>query len=226
VSLPRHIAIIMDGNGRWAKAQGFLERTRGHEKGAETVRAITTHCADRGIEVLTLYAFSTENWKRPQKEVDFLMKMLDKHLQEELPTLMKHGVRFRAIGDLTRLSAKLQDRIEQTEAATAQNSRSTQLLALNYGGRDEIVRAARTLCERDEAITEAGLGGALDTADLPPVDMLIRTGGEQRISNFLLFQAAYAELFFTSTLWPEFTPDELDEMIAVFATRQRRFGGV
>ncbi|MGE4295958.1 MAG: polyprenyl diphosphate synthase [Campylobacterales bacterium] len=226
MSLPGHIAIIMDGNGRWAKKQGFSERTKGHEKGADTVRAITTHCAKIGIKTLTLYAFSTENWKRPKPEVDFLMKMLDRYLEKELATLQENNLRFGAIGDLSALSKKLQDRIAKTAEATAKNSGMTQLLALNYGGQNEIVRAAQKLCSAGQPITEAALQNALDTAGHGPVDMLIRTGGDMRISNFLLWQAAYAELFFTETLWPEFAPAELGEMIAEFSLRERRFGGV
>ncbi|MDR2034877.1 MAG: di-trans,poly-cis-decaprenylcistransferase [Helicobacteraceae bacterium] len=224
MSFPRHIAIIMDGNGRYAKKRGFADRTKGHEEGANTVRVITTHCAEIGIEVLTLYAFSTENWDRPKSEVSFLMKMLDRYLKNELKTLTDNNIRFFAIGDLAKLPKHLQDRISKTIEATADNSAMTQVLALNYGAKDEIVRAANKI--RSNEITKEALNDALYTASFPDVDMLIRTGGEQRLSNFLLWQCAYTELFFTPTLWPEFNAIELDKTIEDFQKRERRFGGV
>ncbi len=222
---PRHIAIIMDGNGRWAQQRGW-KRIKGHEKGAEVVRHITTYCANHSeIEVLTLYAFSTENWKRPKMEVEFLMKLLDNWLQKELPTYQKENVRFDVIGDISRFSKALQERIAYTKEATKNNTKLTQVLALNYGGRDEIVRACQRARASGQEISEESFEKFMD-AQLGDVDMLIRTGGEKRISNFLLWRIAYAELFFTDTLWPDFTPDELAELIEEFRTRHRRFGGI
>ncbi|GHS89289.1 isoprenyl transferase [Campylobacterota bacterium] len=226
MSKPKHIAIIMDGNGRYAKKLNLGDRTKGHEKGADTVREITTHCANIGIEVLTLYAFSTENWKRPKAEVDFLMNMLERYLKNELETLQKNNIAFNAIGDLEKLNPKLRNRLAETIEKTAQNTAMTQILALNYGGRDEIVRAANRIIKLGVEASEERLNAALDTAEYPSVDMLIRTGGEMRLSNFLLWQSAYAELFFTRTLWPEFSCAELDKMIKEFATHERRFGGI
>ncbi len=221
----RHIAIIMDGNGRWAQLRG-LKRTKGHEKGAEVVRSITTHCANiEEVEVLTLYAFSTENWKRPKHEVEFLMRLLDNWLKKELATYQEHNVRFLAIGDLSPFSSKLQQRIQKTQELTKNNTKLTQVLALNYGGRDEIIRACKRAYESGCKIDESNFEDYFD-AKLGDVDMLIRTGGEKRISNFLLWRIAYAELFFTDTFWPDFTPRELDEMIEEFKKRQRRFGGI
>jgi undecaprenyl diphosphate synthase len=214
----------MDGNGRYAKKSGLSDRTKGHEAGAKCVRAITTHCAKIGIETLTLYAFSTENWKRPKSEVNFLMNMLDRYLKNELETLQKNNIRFFAIGDLGKLPNNLQKRISDTIDQTANNGAMTQILALNYGAKDEIIRAVKKIMPNE--ITEESVQNALDTAEFASVDMLIRTGGEQRLSNFLLWQAAYAELFFTQTLWPEFSANELDQMIAEFERRERRFGGV
>ncbi len=221
----RHIAIIMDGNGRWAQQRG-LQRIKGHEKGAEVVRHITTFCANHEeIEVLTLYAFSTENWKRPKMEVDFLMRLLDSWLQKELPTYQKEGVRFEVIGDISKFSQKLQDRINLTKDLTKNNTKLTQVLALNYGGRDEIIRACKRAKEADIEINENNFEEFFD-AQIGEVDMLIRTGGEKRISNFLLWRIAYAELFFTDTLWPDFTPKELAALIDEFKKRHRRFGGI
>jgi undecaprenyl diphosphate synthase len=221
---PRHIAIIMDGNGRWAKGQG-KNRTYGHEKGAETVRIITTYCAARPeIERLTLYAFSTENWKRPKLEVEFLMKLLEKYLKNELPTYLEGNIRFVPIGDLSLFSHALRQTITQIEETTAHCTGLVQSLALNYGGRDEIVRAVNVLCEGHTPITTESLTRALDSEC--DVDLLIRTGGDHRLSNFLLWQAAYAELFFTDTLWPDFGEAELIDIIKKFKTVERRFGGI
>ncbi len=221
---PRHIAIIMDGNGRWAQQKG-MPRIKGHERGAEVVRQITTFCANHpDIEVLTLYAFSTENWKRPKMEVEFLMKLLDNWLQKELPTYQKENVRFEVIGDISRFSKKLQERIASTKEATKNNTRLTQVLALNYGGRDEIIRACTKACQNGQ-VDEEHFEKYMD-AQLGDVDMLIRTGGEKRISNFLLWRIAYAELFFSDTFWPDFTPQELQKMLEEFARRHRRFGGI
>jgi len=220
---PRHIAIIMDGNGRWAEAQG-KSRTFGHEKGAESVRAITTYCgAHNDIDRLTLYAFSTENWKRPKLEVEFLMKLLERYLKSERSTYLEGNIRSEPIGDLSIFSKSLRNVIDDVQRATEQCNGLTQCLALNYGGRDEIVRAVNTLRESGP-ITVESLGKSLDCTH--DVDLLIRTGGDQRLSNFLLWQAAYAELFFTKTLWPEFSTDELESIIKKFKTVERRFGGL
>lgn len=224
-SLPEHIAIIMDGNGRWAKEQG-LKRTAGHEEGAKVVRKITTHCAKLGIKYLTLYAFSTENWSRPKLEVDFLMKLLEKYLLNELPTYLDNNIRFLAIGDRTQFSKKLQKVINETEEKTKSATGLTQVLALNYGSRDEIVRAVKKLNEKNLEVNEKNIESCLDTAGIPDVDILIRTSGEVRISNYLLWQCAYAEMFFTPTYWPEFNENELDDILSDFTKRERRFGGV
>lgn len=223
-NLPTHIAIIMDGNGRWAKNQG-KNRTFGHEKGAENVRLITSYCAENPeIQRLTLYAFSTENWKRPKLEVEFLMKLLETYLKSELPTYIENNIRFEPIGDLSLFSSSLQKIIRTIQESTAQCTGLIQSLALNYGGRDEIVRAINKLTADNITITTDSLGNALDSAS--DVDLLIRTGGDHRISNFLLWQSAYAELFFTDTLWPEFKVDELEKIITKFKKIERRFGGV
>ena len=220
---PHHIAIIMDGNGRWAQQRG-LARKAGHERGAETVRDIMTFAARHDeIEALTLYAFSTENWKRPKMEVDFLMKLLSRYLKKELHVYIENNVHFQAIGDLSRFSHALQDMIREVEAATAHCTGLRHYLALNYGSKDEIVRAVNSL-PRTEPITETALDAALDTSR--PVDLLIRTGGDHRLSNFMLWQAAYAELFFTRTLWPDFTAHELQTIINQFKSVERRFGGL
>jgi len=223
-NLPSHIAIIMDGNGRWAEAQG-KSRTFGHEKGSEIVRLITTYCAKNPeIQRLTLYAFSTENWKRPRLEVEFLMKLLEKYLKRELPTYLNNNIRFEPIGDLSAFSSSLQKTVHSVYEATAHCTGLTQSIALNYGGRDEIVRAINKLNENQIPITAESLSNSLDSAS--DVDLLIRTGGDHRISNFLLWQSAYAELFFTNTLWPEFKVDELEKIITQFKKIERRFGGV
>lgn len=224
-TLPNHIAIIMDGNGRWAKEQG-LNRTAGHEKGAKTVRNITIHCSDIGIKYLTLYAFSTENWSRPKLEVEFLMKLLQRYFRSELPIYLENNVRFKAIGDLSKFSKKLQTIIQDVEEKTKNCTGLTQVLALNYGSRDEIKRAVQKVVEKNLEITEENINNNLDTNGMPDVDLLIRTSGEVRISNYLLWQSAYAEMFFTQIYWPEFTPNELDDIISDFHKRERRFGGV
>jgi undecaprenyl diphosphate synthase len=220
----RHIAIIMDGNGRWAEAQG-KKRVKGHEKGAEVVRDITTFCSNhKEIERLTLYAFSTENWKRPKYEVDFLMKLLDNWLKKELPVYLANDIRFKAIGDISGFSSKLQRTIKDIEEKTLTCKGLTQSLALNYGSKNEVIRAVNSLIEQKIEVTEASLEYALDTS--MPVDILIRSGGDNRLSNFLLWQSAYAELFFTETLWPDFTPDELQSILEKFKKIERRFGGL
>jgi len=219
-----HLAIIMDGNGRWAQKRG-MKRVEGHKRGAEVVRDITTYCAKNPeIEILTLYAFSTENWKRPKMEVDFLMKLLDSYLEKELDTYIKNEIKFEVIGDISKFSTKLQKRIEKTKEATKDFNRLTQVLALNYGSRDEITRAIKKLVEKKEEITPENIQKNLDISR--DVDLLIRTSGEIRVSNFLLWQIAYAEMFFTPTLWPDFTSEELEKIINQFKKRERRFGGI
>jgi len=223
--LPNHIAIIMDGNGRWAKSRG-LSRTAGHEEGAKVVRDITTHCSKIGIKYLTLYAFSTENWTRPKLEVEFLMKLLERWFKSELPIYLENNVRFRAIGDLSKFSKSLQKTIKDVEEKTASCTGLTQVLALNYGSRDELTRAFKKVVENKLEITEENISTSLDTATFGDVDLLIRTSGEVRLSNFLLWQCAYSEMFFTDTLWPDFNSIELDGIIEQFLQRERRFGGI
>ncbi len=223
--IPNHIAIIMDGNGRWAKERG-LKRTSGHEEGAKVVRDITTHCSKIGVKYLTLYAFSTENWARPKIEVEFLMKLLERYFQNELLVYLENNVRFKAIGNLTKFSKKLQTIITEVEEKTKNCTGLTQVLALNYGSRDEITRAVQKVVEKNLEITEENINNNLDTQNMPDVDLLIRTSGEIRISNYLLWQCAYAEMFFTQTYWPEFTSSELDDIISDFHQRERRFGGI
>ncbi len=221
----KHLALIMDGNGRWAKERG-LKRTKGHEAGAEVIRHITTYCATHPtIETITLYAFSTENWKRPKYEVDFLMKLLTKYLKDELETYQRENIRFVAIGDTSRFSKALHNQIKTIEEKTKDNSSLTQILALNYGGRDEIVRAVNNLIAKEEEVTEESIGSALDTP-YQDIDLLIRTSGEQRLSNYLLWQLSYSELLFTDTLWPDFNTEELITIIDEFIKRTRRFGGI
>ena len=221
----KHLAIIMDGNGRWAKKQGLL-RTNGHEQGANVTRNITEYCTNHAtIETVTFYAFSTENWKRPKYEVDFLMKLLNKWLKKELQTFHKFGVKFETVGNIEGFSPKLQATIAHIKKETAHHTNVTQILALNYGSREEIAKAASRLASRNEAITEESLGNELNTP-YTDVDLLIRTSGEQRLSNFLLWQNSYAEFFFTPTLWPDFTAEELDTIINNYLDRNRRFGGL
>ncbi|HIP14288.1 MAG TPA: di-trans,poly-cis-decaprenylcistransferase [Sulfurimonas autotrophica] len=220
----QHIAIIMDGNGRWAEQQG-KKRVKGHEAGAKVVKEITTYCANNeDIERLTLYAFSTENWKRPRLEVEFLMKLLEKYLKNELPSYLKNNVKFEAIGDIRAFSKSLQKTIQMVQEETAQCDGLVQSLALNYGAQDEILRAVNSLKKDAGNITFEMLNNALDCKQ--NVDLLIRTGGDKRLSNFLLWQSAYAELFFTDTLWPDFTCKELEKIIQKFKKVERRFGGL
>ena len=220
----KHIAIIMDGNGRWAELQG-KKRVKGHEVGAEVVKSITTYCSNsEEIERLTLYAFSTENWKRPRLEVEFLMKLLNTYLKNELPVYLQNNVRFEPIGDLRAFSKQLQNTIETVKEKTAHCDGLVQSLALNYGAHDEILRAVNTLKCHKDVITAEMLSNALDCKH--NVDILIRTGGDHRLSNFLLWQSAYAELFFTDTLWPDFTTKELGKIIKKFTKVERRFGGL
>jgi len=222
----KHLAIIMDGNGRWAKKRG-LSRTKGHEAGAEAIRDITTYCAAHTeIETATFYAFSTENWKRPKLEVEFLMKLLERYLKNELATYQEHGVRFKAIGCLDQFSKALQKCIATTEELTKDNTNLTQILALNYGSRSEITAAVNKLmAEGKTSVSEEEISQALQTP-YTDIDLLIRTSGEQRLSNFLLWQISYAEFAFTPTLWPDFSAEELDTIIHDFTQRSRRFGGL
>ena len=221
----KHLAIIMDGNGRWAKQRG-LNRTKGHERGAEVVRDITTFCSNHEeIETLTLYAFSTENWKRPKMEVSFLMKLMEKYLKNELKTYMENEVKFETIGDLTPFSPSLKKIIQKTKDETKNNKKLTQILALNYGSQDEIVRAVNRVLAKNEKVTIETISQNLDTP-YSDVDLLIRTSGELRLSNYLLWQVAYAEFYFTKTLWPDFNSTELEEIIENFKNRERKFGGI
>ncbi|QOY55748.1 di-trans,poly-cis-decaprenylcistransferase [Candidatus Sulfurimonas marisnigri] len=220
----KHIAIIMDGNGRWAELKD-KKRVKGHEAGAKVVKEITTFCSQsKDIERLTLYAFSTENWKRPRLEVEFLMKLLESYLRNELPVYLKNNVRFEPIGDTRAFSKSLQKTIKDVQEKTSHCDGLVQSLALNYGAQDEILRAVNKIKDCEDFITEAMLSNALDCKH--NVDLLIRTGGDHRLSNFLLWQAAYAELFFTDTLWPDFTTDDLQKIIKDFTKIERRFGGL
>jgi undecaprenyl diphosphate synthase len=225
-NLPRHVAIIMDGNGRWAVRKG-LPRIAGHKRGAETVRRITEECRKLGVPVLTLYAFSDENWGRPKEEVGFLMDMLSSFLKAEIGTMKENGIRFRTIGRTERLPASVRSWIERAKAETAGNMRMILNLALSYGGRGEILEAMKRMAAagvKAEEATEEILSSHLDTAGLPDPDLIIRTSGELRISNFLLWQAAYAELYFTEVLWPDFSEDDLHAALVDYQSRQRRFG--
>lgn len=221
----KHLAIIMDGNGRWAKKHN-KPRAKGHQEGAKTVRSVTEYVAKTDIEYLTLYAFSTENWSRPKSEVSALMKLLEKFLLQEQKTLMKNSIQFDFIGDIGAFSNSLQEKLHHTKEITKNNKNLTQILALNYGSKNEIVRAVNTLIEEKKEVNEASLTKALDTKDMPDVDLLLRTGGESRLSNYLLWQAAYAELCFTKTLWPDFTTKELEKIISSYKKVHRRFGGL
>ncbi|MEL3891239.1 isoprenyl transferase [Ferrovibrio sp. MS7] len=228
---PRHVAIIMDGNGRWAKARG-LPRNLGHRQGVDTVRDIVRASRDFGIEYLTLYAFSTENWKRPAAEVAGLMDLLRLFIRRELDELHRNGVRIRMIGDRSRLAADIVPMIEEAEARTQDNQRLTLVLALSYGGQDEIVRATQRIAAavaagqiKPEQIDRALIEQNLYTAGIPDPDLVIRTSGEQRLSNFLIWQAAYSEIVFVEKLWPDFGADDLKAAITEFHGRERRFGG-
>jgi len=230
--LPRHIAIIMDGNGRWANRHD-LPRIRGHAEGAGNVRAIVTHCARLGIDTLTLYSFSTENWKRPKDEVDALMDLYADYLVKERSTIMDNDVRLLQIGRREGLPERVLRELVTTERMSLENQGLRLCLAINYGGRDEIVEAVCRIAEKvregrlaPDDIDEVCVSAHLDTAGLPDPDLLIRTAGEMRISNFLLWQISYAELYVTDTLWPDFTPDDLNDAIRSYAARERRFGGV
>ena len=231
MTVPRHVAIIMDGNGRWAKAR-FLPRIAGHRKGVEAVRGVARAARDLGIEVLTLYAFSSENWRRPAEEVGDLMGLLRRFIQEDIDEFDREGVKLAVIGDYRRLAPDLVEMIDASIARTADNPGPTLVIALNYGAQAEIAAATRHLAEaaaRGEidpsTIDETLFENTLQSGALPPVDLLIRTSGEHRLSNFLLWQAAYAELLFVDTLWPDFDGEALADALAQFAQRERRFGG-
>jgi len=218
----------MDGNGRWAEARG-LPRVEGHRRGAERAREIITAAKEAGVKVLTLYTFSSENWQRPENEVSLLMKLLERYLKKEFTELERGNIRFQAAGEIWRLPEGIQNLIRKTEDATANNSGMTLVAALSYGGRDEIVRAVRkalALGLKPEELTEERFNSLLDTAGLPPADLIIRTSGELRLSNFLIWQSAYAELYFTDTLWPDFNKGELMKAIIDYQKRDRRFGAV
>lgn len=222
-AVPNHIAIVMDGNGRWATRR-FLPRVAGHKQGVESLRRCVKACAARNVKVLTVFAFSSENWNRPVEEVSGLMDIMVGALEREVPRLTQDGVRLHFIGERSGLSDKMSAGLRNSEAATAQNSRLVLNVCFNYGGRWDIARAAADLAARGEAITEASLDRAMALAHVPDPDLFIRTGGEQRLSNFLLWQSAYSELFFSDRLWPEFDEEALDEAIAAFQRRERRFG--
>ena len=222
-AMPRHVAIVMDGNGRWAKKR-FLPRLAGHRQGYESLRRMVDLCLQRGIGVLTVFAFSSENWKRPVEEVSGLMDLLVKGLMREVPKLGEQGVRIEFPGERQGLSELVRSSLEQARAQTACNDRLVLNICFNYGGRWDIVQAAQQLALRGEAITEASLAAALSMAQVPDPDLVIRTGGEQRISNFMLWQSAYSEFYFSDKLWPDFDAAEFDRALACYAGRERRFG--
>jgi undecaprenyl diphosphate synthase len=231
-TLPRHVAIIMDGNGRWAEARG-LARMKGHRVGAESVRVVTRHAARMGIEQLTLFAFSTENWKRPRHEVTYLFRLLRRYLVQERGELMENGIRLTAIGRLGELPDYVVRALRETEELTARNRKMTLCLALNYGGRTEITDAVRSIALdvaagrlAPESIGEATLESRFYQPGMPPLDLLVRTAGEQRVSNFLLWQLSYAEIVIVESAWPDFREEELESAIAQYGTRVRRFGGI
>jgi undecaprenyl diphosphate synthase len=221
--IPHHVAIVMDGNGRWATRR-LMPRVAGHKKGMDALRACVRHCGERGVKVLTVFAFSSENWNRPAEEVSGLMELLAMALAREVPQLKVEGVRVVFVGDRSARSDKVRAGLAQAEAATAANNRLVFNVCFNYGGRWDIAQAAARLAAEGQAVTEQNLDRAMALAHVPDPDLVIRTGGEQRLSNFLLWQAAYAELFFSDRLWPEFDEAALDEALAAFAQRERRFG--
>lgn len=228
--LPRHIAIILDGNGRWAKRRG-LARTAGHAAGAETFRRIATYCKDIGIDYLTVYAFSTENWKRPREEVDAIMGLLGKYLREAVDTMERDHIRLKILGDPEILPKNLRDLIDETADISTHYEGFQANVCLNYGGRDEIVRAALRFAEDYKAgkaatLTEESFSNYMFSAGIPDPDLIIRPGGEMRLSNFLMWESAYSELIFTDVLWPDFTSGDIDAAIAEYQRRDRRFGGI
>ncbi|HEX8062673.1 MAG TPA: isoprenyl transferase [Allosphingosinicella sp.] len=229
--VPRHVAIIMDGNGRWAKAKG-LPRAAGHSQGAEAARKVLRAAGEAGVECLTLYAFSSENWRRPKDEINDLMGLLRFYITRELDSLHREGIRLKILGDHNAFQSDVAKLVDRAVDRTAGNRRMTLAIALNYGSRAELTEAARAVARRVEAgeigssdVDEAMIDASLDTAELPPLDLLIRTSGEHRLSNFLLWQAAYAELLFVDTLWPDFDGEALRAALADYAGRERRFGG-
>ena len=223
--LPKHVAIIMDGNGRWAKARR-LPRTMGHKKGVDTTKAIVRHAGEIGIEYLTLYAFSTENWSRPKDEISYLMGLLRVFLKSETADLHKNNVRLCVIGARDRLSDDIVEMIENVEGMTANNTGLNLNVALDYGGRQEILKAVNDAVEKGQSIDEETFSSMLSTSNLPDPDVLIRTSGEMRISNFLLWQCAYTEFVFSDVLWPDFSTDEFDKAISEYQNRDRRYGRV
>ena len=230
--IPQHIAIILDGNGRWAKAKG-MPRNYGHTAGARNVETVCQAAHDLGLKYVTMYAFSTENWNRPEGEVEALMKLLESYLKNCIKTADKNNMRVRVIGDTTRLSERFQERIRELEAASAKNDGLNLQIAINYGSRDEMTRAMRRMSEdvaagkrKPEEITESVFEEYLDTAGIPDPDLLIRTSGELRLSNFLLWQLAYSEFYFTDVPWPDFHKEELERAIEAYNKRDRRFGGL
>lgn len=230
--VPEHVAIILDGNGRWAKKR-FLPRNMGHAQGSKTVERIIEDAYDMGIKYLTVYAFSTENWKRPKDEVDALMKLLRDYLKTCIKRANKNNMRVRVIGDVTGLTDDLREKISQLEEASKDNTGINFTIALNYGSRDEMIRAMRTMADdllsgtlKKEGITEEVFAGYLDTKGIPEPDLMIRTSGEQRLSNFMLWQLAYTEFYFTDVLWPDFNKKELKKAVEYYNGRERRFGGI
>lgn len=221
----QHLAVIMDGNGRWAKRRALL-RTDGHKRGSEVIDLLCEFCLENSVKTLTLYAFSTENWSRPKAEVGFLLKLLGEFLTKKENEFLQNQIRFRAIGDITKFEPSLQSKITHLQEATQACTGLNLLVGLNYGGKDEIVRAVRKLVEKKQEITQENITQNLDTAGFGEVDLLIRTGGEARLSNFLLWQASYAELAFTTTLFPDFTKAELASIVQKFHATHRRFGGL
>ncbi len=229
-SLPKHLAVIMDGNGRWAKSKGLF-RTKGHEQGSKSVKEVVEGCAEIGIPYLTLYAFSTENWNRPQREIDLLMKLLVSSLRKNQKTLQKNNIKLNAIGNLNALPEKVHTELLEVINATKTNNRMTLTIALSYGSREEILKTVKEISHKvknnlisPSDIDETVINNHLYTKNLPDVDLLVRTSGEQRISNFLLWQIAYAELYFTDTLWPDFKKEDLFKALLNYQNRERRFG--
>ncbi len=222
-AVPHHVAIVMDGNGRWAKRR-LMPRIAGHRQGVESLRRCIRACAERGVKVLTVFAFSSENWSRPEDEVSGLMALMGKALTREVPELNQGGIRLHFVGERDSLPVGMRQALAQAEGQTADNERMVLNVCFNYGGRWDIAQAAARLAARGEPITEAALGRAMALAHVPDPDLLIRTGGEQRISNFLLWQCAYSELYFSDRLWPDFDAAALDEALAAYAARERRFG--
>lgn len=220
-----HLAIIMDGNGRWAKKRGFI-RTKGHDSGANVVENVAKFCIDKDIKNLTLYAFSTENWARPKSEVEYLIKLFKEFLIKKEEIFIKNEIKFETIGDLSKFDDELLNLIAKIKEKTAIFNKLTLTLAVNYGSKDEMVRTVKKLISKGDEINETTISQNLDTAKIGDVDLLIRTGGEQRLSNFLLWQASYAELFFTPTLWPDFSYNELEKIVEKYTKIHRKFGGL